>query len=32
MLKETLEQGQSRTDAALDRHIPLETDHPVSIH
>src|SRR6202521_3379885 len=32
MLKETLEQGQSRTDAALDRLIPLETQHPVSIH
>jgi len=32
MLKETLEQGQARTDAALDRLIPLETQHPVSIH
>src|SRR5215469_8599518 len=32
MLKETLEQGQRRTDAALDRLIPLETQHPVSIH
>src|SRR6202162_5799572 len=32
MLKETLEQGQLLTDAALDRLIPLETEHPVSIH
>jgi geranylgeranyl diphosphate synthase type II len=32
MLKETLEQGQLLTDAALDRLIPLETQHPVSIH
>lgn len=32
MLKETLEQGQRLTDAALDRLIPLETEHPVSIH
>jgi geranylgeranyl diphosphate synthase type II len=32
MLKEALEQGQSRTDAALDRLIPLETQDPVSIH
>jgi geranylgeranyl diphosphate synthase type II len=32
MLQETLEQGQERTDAALDRLIPLETQHPVSIH
>ena len=32
MLKEILEQGQARTDAALDRLIPLETQHPVSIH
>lgn len=32
MLKETLEQGQQLTDAALDRLIPLETEHPVSIH
>jgi geranylgeranyl diphosphate synthase, type II len=32
MLKETLEQGQRATDAALDRLIPLETEHPVSIH
>ena len=32
MLKETLEQGQHLTDAALDRLIPLETQHPVSIH
>jgi len=32
MLKETLEQGQRLTDAALDRLIPLETQPPVSIH
>ena len=32
MLKETLEQGRQLTDAALDRLIPLETQHPVSIH
>jgi geranylgeranyl diphosphate synthase type II len=32
MLKETLEQGQQLTDAALDRLIPLETKHPISIH
>src|SRR6202142_2613546 len=32
MLKETLEQGRLLTDAALDRLIPLETQHPVSIH
>ena len=32
MLKETLEQGQHLTDAALDRLIPLETAHPSSIH
>jgi geranylgeranyl diphosphate synthase type II len=32
MLKETLEQGQQLTDTALDRLIPLETAHPVSIH
>jgi len=32
MLKETLEQGQRLTDAALDRLIPLETEAPVSIH
>jgi geranylgeranyl diphosphate synthase type II len=32
MLEETLEQGRSLTDAALDRLIPLETQHPVSIH
>jgi geranylgeranyl diphosphate synthase type II len=32
MLKETLEQGQRLTDAALDRLIPLETAPPVSIH
>ena len=32
MLQETLEQGRTRTDAALDRLIPLETQDPVSIH
>jgi geranylgeranyl diphosphate synthase, type II len=32
MLKETLQQGQQLTDAALDRLIPQETTHPVSIH
>ena len=32
MLTETLEQGRLLTDAALDRLIPLETEHPVSIH
>ena len=32
MLTETLEQGQRLADAALDRLIPLETEHPVSIH
>jgi len=32
MLKETLAHGQQLTDAALDRLIPLETQHPVSIH
>lgn len=32
MLKETLEQGQRLTDAALDRLIPLETQAPTSIH
>ena len=32
MLQETLEQGQVRTDAALDRLVPLETQHPSSIH
>src|SRR5260370_8814893 len=32
MLQESLEQGRTLTDAALDRLIPLETQHPVSIH
>ena len=32
MLTETLEQGQRLTDTALDRLIPLETEHPASIH
>jgi geranylgeranyl diphosphate synthase, type II len=32
MLQETLEQGRTLTDAALDRLIPPETQHPTSIH
>jgi len=32
MLQDTLKQGQALTDAALDRLIPLETQHPESIH
>ena len=32
MLQETLEQGRLLTDAALDRLIPAETEHPISIH
>jgi len=32
MLSKALEQGQRLADAALDRLIPLETQHPVSIH
>jgi geranylgeranyl diphosphate synthase type II len=32
MLKETLLEGQQLADAALDRLIPLESQHPVSIH
>src|SRR5437016_9025898 len=32
MLKETLEQGQKATDAALERLLPSATQHPVSIH
>ena len=32
MLQETLEQGQTMTNEALDRLIPLETQHPVSMH
>src|SRR6201997_2473772 len=32
MLKESLEEGRILTDAALDRLIPLATQHPVSIH
>jgi len=32
MLQQTLEQGRTLTDAALDRLIPLETQPPVSIH
>ena len=32
MLKDTLQEGQRLADAGLDRLIPLETQHPVSIH
>jgi geranylgeranyl diphosphate synthase type II len=32
MLQEILERGQALIDAALDRLIPLETQHPTSIH
>lgn len=32
MLKETLEAGQEMADAALDRLIPKENEHPLSIH
>jgi geranylgeranyl diphosphate synthase, type II len=32
MLKQTLEQGQALTDAALERLLPPLTQHPVSIH
>jgi geranylgeranyl diphosphate synthase type II len=32
MLQESLEQGRALTDAALDRLIPLETQHPESVH
>jgi len=32
MVEEILKQGRAATDAALDRLIPLETQHPVSIH
>jgi geranylgeranyl diphosphate synthase type II len=32
MLKETLEQGRLAADAALERLIPAETEHPASIH
>ena len=32
MLQETLREGQQLADAALDRLIPPETQHPVSIH
>lgn len=32
MLKDTLLQGQQLADTALDRLIPLETQHPTSIH
>src|ERR1700694_2445886 len=32
MLQESLEQGRALTDAALDRLIPLETNHPAPIH
>src|SRR5690242_2897147 len=32
MLKQTLEQGQALTDAALERVLPPATQHPESIH
>ena len=32
MLKQTLQQGQALIDAALERLLPPETQHPVSIH
>src|SRR5437588_11212786 len=32
MLKETLDQGQKVTDAALERLLPAATQHPTSIH
>src|SRR2546423_13170192 len=32
MLSDALEQGRNLTDASLDRLIPRETQHPVSIH
>ncbi|HYA25650.1 MAG TPA: polyprenyl synthetase family protein, partial [Terriglobales bacterium] len=32
MLKATLEQGRELADAALERLLPLATQHPVSIH
>src|SRR5437660_8646117 len=32
MLKDVLEQGRTATDAALERLLPAETQHPVSIH
>ena len=32
MLKDVLEQGRTATDAALERLLPPETQHPVSIH
>ena len=32
MLKETLQQGQALTDAALERLLPPASQHPVSIH
>src|ERR1700720_684831 len=32
MLKQTLEQGQALTDAALERLLPASAQHPVSIH
>jgi geranylgeranyl diphosphate synthase, type II len=32
MLSETLEQGQALTDKALERLLPLTTQHPTSIH
>src|SRR6266478_385692 len=32
MLKQTLEQGQALTDAALERLLPPASQHPISIH
>jgi geranylgeranyl diphosphate synthase type II len=32
MLRDTLEQGRASTDSALERVLPAETQHPVSIH
>src|SRR5438046_9296124 len=32
MLKDVLEQGRMAADAALERLLPAETQHPVSIH
>jgi geranylgeranyl diphosphate synthase type II len=32
MLKDTLEEGRAAADAALERLLPAETQHPVSIH
>ena len=32
MLKQILEQGRATADAALERLLPLATQHPTSIH